>query len=156
MSETIKCIDFCVVCGKDITYKIPKTMEWKGRKYAEFVRKQLRVQGGDLVDGKRYCAGCVTEMHITRAVRAIEDIHYSRIWMLEKELKQVKRERDAAIQALYDPINFICLSCIHHRQDCDDNDYDCTTCHEICKCKDCDANHHYEWRGVCAENGGVE
>jgi hypothetical protein len=144
MSEMIKCIDFCGVCGKDIIYIIPKTMEWKGRKYAEYVRKQLRAQGGDLVDGKRYCAGCVTEMHITRAVRAIEDIHYSRIWMLEEELEQVRRERDAAVRDVkslcatnYFSGNY-CAYCKYNEPD--------GQCHH--DCTPYSADWGWQWRGV--------
>lgn len=76
---------------------------------------------------------------------------------LEAKLKQAERERDAAVDDLKQAAKdgSVCTGCMHNAgldAVCEAADYDCKVCYEPCKCKNCDDNSNYEWRGICEEN----
>ena len=67
---------------------------------------------------------------------------------LKAELETVKRERDAAVRDMKYVVR--CTSCKHRELTCVDEP--CLTCANTAIGSD-DA---WEWRGLCAENGGAE
>lgn len=76
----------------------------------------------------------------------IEDVKVL-VEQLTAELEQVRRERDAAVRdvSVHDP----CAVCKHC--DCGINDSPCRECLDGKK-----PWEEWQWRGVCAENGGAE
>lgn len=81
-------------------------------------------------------------------------IAHDLIEQLTAELKQVKRERDAAVRDLR-IADMSCVLCRHSNLEIDCN-FECSGCEPKCPCGVCMGNSQYEWRGACAENGGAE
>ncbi|GHU72500.1 hypothetical protein FACS1894184_20270 [Clostridia bacterium] len=61
----------------------------------------------------------------------------------QAEIKRLTRERDAAIRDI--KLTTHSYLCKHRREN--DNDCDCLSCDDNCD--------EFEWRGLCAENGGT-
>lgn len=88
---------------------------------------------------------------ISRGFILVGDVKCSTIAVmlkrLSEELEQVKRERDAAVRDL--SAHDHCAICKDY--DCRMNDSPCRECLDSKK-----AWELWQWRGVCAENGGTE
>lgn len=79
------------------------------------------------------------------------------IQQLESRLAQVERERDAAVAAIPEIAKdgYVCTGCINNvglDKRCKEADFNCNECKYPCKCKNCESNSNYKWRGVCEEN----
>lgn len=79
------------------------------------------------------------------------------IQQLESRLAQAERERDAAVADLKEATESgsVCTGCKHDTdfdRPCEQADFDCKQCIQPCKCKTCERNSNYEWRGPCPEN----
>lgn len=110
------------------------------RDFPHCVRRLL----GDALDGYRQLAEdeCKCEIEAT---------------LLKDRLAQVERERDALMQDLRTAIRdgSVCTACrndIGMDARCEANNFDCNNCANPCKCKQCDNDSNWEWRGVCPEN----
>lgn len=104
--------------------------------------------------GVMFCAHCSNRATCAVECSAYQDAQSAAdlIERLSMELEAVMRDVDTVAH----DGNDVCAVCKHY--DCNTDGYrDCENCKDKCPCIwECEENSHFEWRGLCAENGGKE
>ncbi len=107
--------EHCAKCGDIIIFYAPPS-ELEGKAYRKFAHEQLQITGGDLINGKPYCAKCAENEHWKQLRSAIDAIHSKRNHERRGLWKEVGR------YVTYYPngevwdeyINVCCTSCLKY------------------------------------------
>ena len=108
--------EYCAKCDDIIVFYEPSPDELEGKAYRKYVHEQLRITGGDLINGKPYCAKCAEDEHWRRLRTAIDTIHSAKNHERRGLWKRVGSysERNADGEVVLEYINVCCTSCLRY------------------------------------------